>query len=82
MQESGRSMVGADSWYRFRLLGDRYAPIGDEEEAAMDLSAVRSLAEEIGGCTALTQLGVEPPQIDLWACGVETGRVIEVPPAS
>ena len=123
-----RHLVGADSWYRFRLLGDRYPPIGDEEEAAMDLAAVRSLVEEIGGtwagvygrdademvsverddgsathapvgiriaqilhhgtdhrsqiCTALTQLGIEPPEIDLWAYGVETGRVTEVPPTS
>jgi uncharacterized damage-inducible protein DinB len=25
-------------------------------------------------CTALTSLGVEPPQIDLWAYGEATGR--------
>jgi uncharacterized damage-inducible protein DinB len=33
-------------------------------------------------CTALTTLGVEPPGIDLWDFGAETGRVVEVPPAS
>ena len=33
-------------------------------------------------CTALTLLGVEPPVIDVWEFGAQTGRVIEVPPAS
>lgn len=33
-------------------------------------------------CTALTALGMEPPGIDLWDFGAETGRVVEVPPAS
>jgi uncharacterized damage-inducible protein DinB len=31
-------------------------------------------------CTALTTLGVEPPNIDVWAYGAEVGRVVEVPP--
>ena len=31
-------------------------------------------------CTALTTLGVEPPLIDLWDYGVETGSVIDTPP--
>jgi uncharacterized damage-inducible protein DinB len=30
--------------------------------------------------TALTLLGVEPPAIDGWAHGIDTGRVTEVPP--
>jgi uncharacterized damage-inducible protein DinB len=29
-------------------------------------------------CTVLTTLGVEPPEIDLWAFGDEMGRVVEV----
>jgi uncharacterized damage-inducible protein DinB len=29
-------------------------------------------------CTILTTLGVEPPEIDLWSFGHETGRVLEV----
>jgi uncharacterized damage-inducible protein DinB len=33
-------------------------------------------------CTALTTLGLEPPLIDVWAYGVQTGRVVEVPPPS
>ena len=31
-------------------------------------------------CTALTALGVEPPNIDVWAFGMQTGRAVEVPP--
>jgi uncharacterized damage-inducible protein DinB len=33
-------------------------------------------------CTVLTTLGLEPPLIDVWAFGVQTGRIVEVPPAS
>jgi len=33
-------------------------------------------------CTGLTMLGVEPPGIDLWDFGAETGRTTEVPPTS
>ena len=31
---------------------------------------------------ALTLLGVEPPAIDVWAYGNDTGRVTDMPPAS
>jgi uncharacterized damage-inducible protein DinB len=31
-------------------------------------------------CTGLTALGIEPPEIDLWAFGQQHGRVFEVPP--
>jgi uncharacterized damage-inducible protein DinB len=33
-------------------------------------------------CTALTTLGEEPPPIDLWDFGAETGSVTEIPPTS
>jgi uncharacterized damage-inducible protein DinB len=34
-------------------------------------------------CTALTALGIEPPEIDVWAFAWEQGRLVEVPaPAS
>ncbi len=33
-------------------------------------------------CTALTTLGLEPPEIDVWDFGWEQGRVQEIPPAS
>ena len=31
-------------------------------------------------CTALTLLGVEPPDLSVWAFGLETGRSTDVPP--
>jgi uncharacterized damage-inducible protein DinB len=31
-------------------------------------------------CTALTRLGVEPPNIDVWVFGKEAGRNLEVEP--
>jgi uncharacterized damage-inducible protein DinB len=33
-------------------------------------------------CTALTTLGVEPPDIDVWDFGFQDGRVVDVPPTS
>ncbi len=33
-------------------------------------------------CTALTTLGMEPPDIDVWSFGIQSGRCIEAPPAS
>jgi uncharacterized damage-inducible protein DinB len=33
-------------------------------------------------CTVLTSLGIEPPDIDVWAFGAQDGRVVEVPPPS
>jgi uncharacterized damage-inducible protein DinB len=32
-------------------------------------------------CTALTTFGIEPPGIDVWEFGAETGRVVERPTA-
>ena len=31
-------------------------------------------------CTALTTLGVAPPDIDAWDFGLQDGRVVEIPP--
>jgi uncharacterized damage-inducible protein DinB len=33
-------------------------------------------------CTALTTLGIEPPLIDVWAFGADTGGVVETSPSS
>ena len=33
-------------------------------------------------CTALTSLGMEPPFIDVWDFGEDTGRTREIPPTS
>jgi uncharacterized damage-inducible protein DinB len=31
-------------------------------------------------CTALTRLGVEPPEIDVWAWAWSRGTLLETPP--
>ncbi len=31
-------------------------------------------------CTALTNLGIEPPEVDVWAWADEHGRLVETPP--
>jgi uncharacterized damage-inducible protein DinB len=33
-------------------------------------------------CTALTTLGIEPPEIDVWAFADQDGRAFETPPPS
>jgi uncharacterized damage-inducible protein DinB len=33
-------------------------------------------------CTALTALGIQPPDIDAWAFGVDVGRVVEIYPTT
>ena len=33
-------------------------------------------------CTGMTTLGLKPPLIDVWAFGLQSGRVVEVPPIS
>ena len=33
-------------------------------------------------CTALTTLGLQPPEIDVWDYGLTRGRVTEVPPSA
>lgn len=61
-----------------------------DEEGSRDASIGLRLAQAIHQgtdhrsqvCTALTALGLEPPPIDVSAFGVETGRVVEVPPTS
>jgi uncharacterized damage-inducible protein DinB len=126
-----RHTIGADSWYVVRVGGDAYGPpLTDEEEAALDLSAMRNLTERHGQawtriltreldpeamvvvrrddgsethapksariaqvlhhgtdhrsqvCTALSALGVEPPEIDVWAWGIASGRIRDVPAPS
>jgi|SRR6188472_678275 len=119
---------GGDTWYQFRIGGDAYHPLTDEEEAALDIDGLLALWDRVDRgwadilatkpdpdemvqvrrddgsethapkgirlaqvihhgtdhrsqiCTALTQLGVEPPEIDVWAYGVASGRITEVAP--
>lgn len=122
-----RHTVGADSWYLFRLSGQRHPTI---DEDGMGLAELRKAMEDIGQgwlevlaqpfdpdemivavredgsethapkgmriaqvlhhgtdhrsqiCTALTTLGIEPPEVDAWAWGQQAGRVVEVPPTA
>lgn len=122
-----RHIAGSDSWYLFRITGDRSVLIDKDK---MRLSEVRAAMERNGAhwsrilasdidpdamlvesnddgpdaldatgivvgqalhhgtdhrsqvCTALTTLGIEPPDIDVWSFGIQNGRCIEAPPAS
>jgi uncharacterized damage-inducible protein DinB len=33
-------------------------------------------------CTAITQLGIEPPEIDVWSYGWDDNRLVETPPSA
>jgi uncharacterized damage-inducible protein DinB len=122
-----RHLVGSDAWYLYRMSGERYPTIDEDQmdlpelQEAMELNGTRwteLLATDIHPdtvvvthrddgsethapmgirlaqalhhgtdhrsqvCTGLTALGLEPPGIDLWDFGAETGRTTEVPPTS
>jgi uncharacterized damage-inducible protein DinB len=62
--------VDADDGYR------KHAPIGIR--LAQVLHHGTDHRSQI--CTALTSLGVKPPNIDAWEYGVDDGRVVEIPP--
>ena len=57
---------------------ERYAPVG--VRLAQALHHGSDHRSQI--CTALTCLGLEPPPIDVWAFGLENGRIVETGPAS
>ena len=69
---------------------DAVVPDVDEEGYRRDASIGVRIAQAIHHgtdhrsqiCTALTTLGLEPPLIDVWAFGVQTGRILDVPPTS
>jgi uncharacterized damage-inducible protein DinB len=125
--ETTRHLVGSDAWYLYRMSGERYPTIDEDQ---MDLPELRAAMERNGAnwsellagdidpeflivtrrddgsethapmgirlaqalhhgtdhrsqvCTGLTNLGVEPPGIDVWDFGAENGRTTEVPPTS
>jgi uncharacterized damage-inducible protein DinB len=77
-------LVGGDldpDAVRMRRRGD-----GSETHAPVSIRIAQALHHGTDHrsqiCTALTMLGVEPPNIDVWAFGGEDGRVVEVPPRS
>jgi uncharacterized damage-inducible protein DinB len=125
--ETARHLVGSDSWYLFRITGDRGYVIDEEHMDVRELRAEmdghdaewsRLLGQDLDPgtilvgrnddgsethvptslrfaqvlhhgtdhrsqiCTALTTLGLEPPDIDVWAFGEQDGRVVEVPAPS
>jgi uncharacterized damage-inducible protein DinB len=43
-----RHLVGADTWYLYRLSGERYQPIDEETEQRMDLTQLRAAIERNG----------------------------------
>jgi uncharacterized damage-inducible protein DinB len=123
-----RHIVGADASYLALLSGDAVPRFSDEEEAALDLAALRDATNRHANvwptilgpdldpaalvvrhrddgstssaprgiriaqalqhgtdhrsqvCTALTNLGVQPPDIDVWAYGQAHGLLSETPP--
>jgi uncharacterized damage-inducible protein DinB len=59
---------------------------GYERDASMGIRLAQALQHGTDHrsqiCTALTTLGVEPPGIDVWEFGAQTGRVVDIPPTS
>jgi uncharacterized damage-inducible protein DinB len=59
---------------------------GSETHAPMGLRLAQALHHGTDHrsqvCTVLTTLGMEPPEIDVWAFGWGEGRVTETPPTS
>jgi uncharacterized damage-inducible protein DinB len=64
----------------------RHRDDGSETHAPMGIRLAQALHHGTDHrsqiCTALTTLGVEPPDIDVWDFGVQDGSVGEVPPSS
>ena len=42
--------------------------------------AILLVENDADSCTALTQLGMEPPLIDVWDFGFHEHRLVETPP--
>jgi uncharacterized damage-inducible protein DinB len=57
---------------------ESYAPIGIRLSQALH----HGTDHRSQVCTALTSLGIEPPEIDVWAFAVGDGRLVEVPPSA
>ena len=81
------------AWFAFLALDPDAAQIVkdvDEGGYVRDASVGTRLAQALHHgtdhrsqiCTALTFLGVKPPGIDIWNFGLQTGRIVETPPAS
>jgi uncharacterized damage-inducible protein DinB len=88
-----RAVTAADERVWFELLGRDLDPDAivkdvDEEgyvrEAPIGLRFAQALHHGSDHrsqiCTALTSLGFEPPGIDVWDFGYQTGRALDIPP--
>lgn len=64
----------------------RRRPDGSSTEAPVSVRLAQALHHGTDHrsqvCTALTSLGVEPPDIDVWSWADAHGRLVEVPPTS
>lgn len=64
----------------------RHRDDGSESHAPMGIRLAQALHHGTDHrsqiCTALTTLGVEPPEIDVWDFADQDGRLAEVPPPS
>jgi uncharacterized damage-inducible protein DinB len=64
----------------------RHRDDGSESHAPMSIRLAQALHHGTDHrsqiCTALTTLGIEPPEIDVWAFGAEDGRAFETTPTS
>jgi uncharacterized damage-inducible protein DinB len=61
-----RHLVGADSWYLHRCSGGRTSPIGEEEEATMDLAALReAMTRQAAGWRDLVAGDLDPDDVIL-----------------
>lgn len=90
-----RALMEAHHPHWIRLLGERDDPDevvvrhrddGSESHAPLAIRLAQVVHHGTDHrsqvCTALTTLGIEPPEIDLWEYGREKGSVIEVPAAT
>lgn len=64
----------------------RYRDDGSESHAPLGVRLAQAIHHGTDHrsqiCTILTALGVEPPEIDVWAFAWEDGRLAETPPSS
>lgn len=64
----------------------RYRDDGSESHAPLGIRLAQALQHGTDHrsqvCTALTMLGLEPPEIDAWAFAWDDGRLVEVPPTA
>ena len=80
--EAWTALLGAD--LDLERIVVRYRDDGSESHAPMTIRLAQALHHGTDHrsqiATALTNLGIEPPEIDVWAYGRDDGRVFETEP--